>query len=213
MKKLPLLVFLSLFFFRNADAQEALQRNSLSLVVAPNWFNQFSTFSSDRHYDPGLGYSVGLDYTRKFNQHWHAGAVLRYNTWHSSLFTDGLVFEGDIKNGHPDPNAPRKKTIYYNDKAWQFMAGFGWHSKARKWRLNAGMEAGATSFTKKTTKSSVVTRLTLGANVGPEWCINRHFHLFLQPGGRVIFPKLGNAEIKGNRFLAFQLETGVRYGW
>ena len=63
-----------------------------------------------------------------------------------------------------------------------------------------------TTGTELSPGSEAVTRLTAGFGFGPEWGINRHFHVFLQPGGRYVF-----AENHGYRFLALQAETGVRY--
>lgn len=184
------------------------------MVVAPNWVKQFWDIpTSHLSYDPGFGYTVGMDYTRKLGKRWYLNGSLRYNNWQTSQKRSGFVFETDILGHHNPDGSISQDTIFYHDKSWQLLAGFGWHSKPRKWLLNVGIDAGATIFPRKTTNSSVATRLTLGAYIGPEWCINRHFHLFMQPGGRLVFPKLGNSEIKSNRFLALQLETGVRYNW
>ena len=211
MKKLLLFAFSLLLFSKSVAAQEKSPANSLTVHVGPNAFFQRPTTNiKNVHYEPLIGYTAGLDFVRKVSKHWHLKIGLRYNTWNSASKRGPFIYELDLIGGGYNPD-PKYITIHFRDKAWQLLAGAGWQSKPqKKWRWNVGAEIGVTSPTKPG-KVGDVMRLTTGLYVGSEWSINRHIHLFLQPGGRFVFNNLKKSDFKGYRFLALQLETGVRY--
>lgn len=207
MKKLLFLGIFSLLMVKNLAAQD--KTNQLALVLGPNAYSQLPGHKlGTSSHDPGLGYTVGADFRRYFSAHWHWSVGLRYNLWNSTVKSGPLMYESEYSTGVYvyDPTLQHYFTRKYADKSWQLLAGAGWHSRPGKWQWNIDAELGATLFPKSTTGSEAVTRLTAGFGFGPEWGINRHFHVFLQPGGRYVF-----AENHGYRFLALQAETGVRY--
>lgn len=215
MKKLLFFAFFWLLFSKSVDAQVKTPVNSLSVVLAPNTFYQFpGKILDDTGHETKTGYTVGLDFAHSFRAHWHFKAGLRYNTWKSVSETGPLMWASEYSTGQYvyDPSLPHFFRTGNTDEAIQLLAGIGWHSKPTKWRWNADAELGATSPIRPLPGGGVV-RLTVGLAFGPEWVINRHFHLFLQPGGRFIFKNLGTNDFAGYSFLSLQLETGVRYAF
>ncbi len=148
MKKLLFLAFLFLLFSKQVTGQEKTSANSLSIIVAPNMFFQFSPIAKFRagYYDPGFGHTVGADFNRRISQNWHYKIGARYNIWKSSITTGPFVYPSELISGEYDPTLQHYFTNKYTDQSLQLLGAFGWNSKPGKWCWNADMELGLTTF-------------------------------------------------------------------
>jgi hypothetical protein len=185
-----------------------IQRTSISLIVGPNWFMQYTPILKNNNLEPRTGYSLGIDLARRLaGEHWQIKLGMRYNVWKYVYKSGSLTWPSEYATGVYvfDPSLPHQIEQRITNKAWQYFAGVRWlPGRPKQWRCYADAEIGATDIA---TTGDDLIRLTAGLGAGLQWKPGRHFSLFAQPGARYIFHP-HEANIK---FLPLQAEMGMRW--
>ncbi len=181
MKKL--LFFFLLFSCFQISAQN---RQAVSLVFGPNWFQQLnSNLLASSSYEARLGWSAGVDASFEIAALWDVKVGVRYQELNAVVKSGNLMWPSEYSTGTYvyDPSLPHSIELETRYRAWQYMLGTRYYfSQPKTWQWYGDVEAGITTFGPRPKAGKPATLLASGLGFGLQWLpLERQFGLFVQP--------------------------------
>jgi len=193
------------------------QKYSISVLTGPGTvYYRADDVDKDKGNSP-IGYAIGLELARNTSAQWQFKLGVRYCLWKIPDLIGPLQWpsEQDGNGGYQyDPSLTHYRVSdVAQQKAFQYLAGFRWHSKAETFHWVADGELGFSSFTKNKAGISTYLKPTIGMSFGVEFRVRPNLFLFAKPGVRVIFRDFKREKTPITRLLDLHLEMGGRYSF
>ncbi|MDO8365816.1 MAG: hypothetical protein Q7T20_03385 [Saprospiraceae bacterium] len=213
MKKLFLFYLILLFF----SIQLSAQKHSISLSTGPGAIYYWTNDIQQNQIKSPIGFSFGVDYARKINAQWQFKLGIRYCLWKVPNLNGPLQWpsEHDGNGGYLyDPSiAHYLIKDFGNQDAFQFLPGFRWQSKQEDFHWIALGEFGFSGFMKNSAGISTQLHPTAGLAFGAEWLLRSNLHVFVQPGGRIVFRDFKRENARESHLLNLNVELGARFSF
>lgn len=213
MKKLFLFSILLFLFSLRLTAQ----KYSIYVLAGPGTVYYWADdVDKDKGSSP-VGYSIGLELARNTSARWQFKLGVRYCLWKIPDLIGPFQWpsEQDGNGGYQyDPSLTHYRVSdLTQQKAFQYLSGFRWQSKAEKLHCVADVELGFSSFTKNKAGISTHLKPTFGLAFGAEVWARPNLFFFAKPGVRAIVKGFKLEKTPVNYLLDVHMEMGARYSF